>query len=64
MIGLDCNFEQNTRGNLNFFSDRLTSELRSILESQFDVSPGDTELQAIGCRIVQFVALDTPNNRS
>lgn len=51
------NSAKNTRENLNYFSEKLTLELKSILESQFSVKPDGIELQEIGRHIAQFVLL-------
>lgn len=41
--------------NLNFFSDKLASELEGLLASLCNAKPTETELQEIGRHIMQFV---------
>lgn len=53
MAHLSCN----TSENLNYFSDKLTLELKGILESQFNTNPDEIEVQEIGRHIAQFVLL-------
>ncbi len=54
--------EYRLKENLNHFSEELTSELKSILKSQFGKEPSDAEIQKIGYSIVCFITFKAPKN--
>lgn len=47
----------NADKNLNYFSEKLTLELKDILKAQFNTEPNDMEVQEIGRHIAQIVLL-------